>query len=68
MTTLALWVVVLGGFYLLLEVLCSERGASPGPTWFDIAPTLTVSKKKRTRGEVDASGRTRRDRDRCRTS
>jgi len=58
-TTLALWVVVLGGFYLLLEVLCSERGASPGPTWFDIAPTLTVSKKKRGRGEVNRDGLTR---------
>lgn len=62
MTTLALWVVVLGGFYLLLEVLCSERGASPGPTWFDIAPTLTVSKKKRTRGDVNREGLTRRER------
>lgn len=61
MTSLALWVVVFGGLYILLEVLCSEKPKPQGPTWFDIAPTLSVSKKKRTRGEVNREGKSRRE-------
>lgn len=46
MTTLALWVVVLGGFYLLLEVLCERGERLHGVPWFDIAHEVQPPTKK----------------------
>lgn len=60
--TLIWWASVFAGFYVLLEVGCREKPKTQGPTWFEIAPTLTVSKKKRTRGDVNHAGLTRRER------
>ena len=61
MLSLILWALVFGGFYFMLEVLCREKPKPQGPTWFEIAPHLTVSKKARGRGEVNRDGLTRRE-------
>lgn len=53
--------VILGGAYMLLEVGCRDGKSPAGMSWFDVYPTLTVSKKKRTRGEVNRDGKTRRE-------
>lgn len=50
--------------YLVLEHGCRERPTSKQLTWFELvaAEQLRVSKKARTRGDVDHRGRTRRQR------
>jgi len=56
MTELILFAFLLGGLYVIIEFGCREVPPPAGWSWFSVYPRLRISKKKRTRGEVNREG------------